>query len=88
MSVKKRSVMLDMCNKKINKDNELIKLLHEMDQVVRRIEFIEQGFLKKEMSEKIYNYYHTKYIKRKREIEISINKCHMDMVRFEKFEYG
>ena len=88
MAVKKRLSMLDMCSKKINKDNKIIKLQHEMNEVVRTIEFIEQGFLNKEMSEKIYNYYHTKYLKRKREIEISMDKCHMNMMGFEKFDYG
>ena len=53
MAAKKRSSMLDMCRERINKDNEIIKLQHELDQVIKTIKFIEQGFLKKEM-----NYFH------------------------------
>ena len=69
-------------------DNKLVKLQKEMDQVIKTIGFIEQSFLLNEMSERIYNYYHGKYSKRKREIENQMDQCYLAMVKFEKFEYG
>ena len=69
-------------------DNKLVKLQKELDQVIKTIEFIEQSFLLKEISERIYNYYHGKYSKRKREIETQMDECYLAMVKFKKFEYG